>query len=196
MKASKGATFERAFCSVLSQWWLQDPGSKESLFWRTAGSGGRATTRAKAGLTTHGACGDITSTHPSTAAFSKVFTLELKRGYNRATFHDLIDRPARARPVVYEQWIDQAAASALAAGTPYWLLVHKRDAKDAVVVFPAALTDRFPRLLPPAAKYPPYLAAVFTREAEKVRTEVRCTPLAHFLSRLNPEDVRTHTATR
>ena len=190
MKASKGSAFEREFCKTLSRWWLADPDSKESLFWRTAGSGGRATTRAKSGLTTHGACGDIASTHESSMAFSKVFTLELKRGYNRATFHDLIDRPARARPVVYEQWIDQAAASAKAAKTHYWLLVHKRDAKDAVVVFPASLTVWHDRLLRPKPKCPPFLPGVFTRKDQKVRTEVCCTTLTHFLNRLKPEDVR------
>jgi len=45
--SSKGFGFARQMCVLWSKWWTDD--KDEDLFWRTAGSGSRATTRRKRG---------------------------------------------------------------------------------------------------------------------------------------------------
>jgi hypothetical protein len=45
--ASKGGGFERQMCRAWSLWWTGD--KRDDIFWRTSGSGSRATTRAKRG---------------------------------------------------------------------------------------------------------------------------------------------------
>jgi len=42
---AKGSSFEREICTILSKWWTNN--ERDDVFWRTAGSGARATTRSK-----------------------------------------------------------------------------------------------------------------------------------------------------
>lgn len=129
---AKGSSFEREICVKLSLWW--SGGTDEDLFWRTAGSGARATTRAKKGKKTRSHAGDILNTDEVGAPLLKVFSFELKRGYNRATFADLIDKNNRAKIQTYEEWIRQAIRSKKQSGAKTWCIIHKRDRKEAIVL--------------------------------------------------------------
>lgn len=130
---SKGSSFERDFCRRLSIWWSED-NSCDSLFWRTASSGGRAKLRGRKGKQTASHHGDICATNGEGQPFIDMFTIEAKKGYNRATIIDLLDKPARAALQTYEKWILQATESAQQAGTPYWMIVHRRDMRNALVL--------------------------------------------------------------
>jgi hypothetical protein len=132
-RASKGSAFERDFCRRLSIWWSGDE-AIDSLFWRTASSGGRAKLRGRKGKQTASHHGDICATNGEGQPFIDMFTCELKRGYNRATIVDLLDKPERAALQTYEKWILQACESAKQAGTPYWMIVHRRDQRDALIL--------------------------------------------------------------
>lgn len=131
-RAAKGPAFERQFCRELSLWWSN--GQEDSLFWRTSTSGARATTRRKLGKDTIGHYGDICATDQRGVPFTDVFTVELKRGYNRATLHDLLDVPHNGADQTYEKWIIQAIRSHIMAGSLSWMLVTKRDRRDPLVV--------------------------------------------------------------
>lgn len=130
----KGQNFERQICKELSLWLSK--GQRDDLFWRTAGSGGRATTRQKKGKNTAGAAGDICSTDPDSAEFCRFVTFELKRGYNHVSLMDTLDMDNVG---VFCQWIHQAKRSAKAAQTPYWLILHKRDKRLPLVYLPMEL---------------------------------------------------------
>lgn len=134
---AKGSSFEREVCKQLSLWWT---GSKDdSCFWRTANSGGRATVRGRKGKKTQGHCGDICATGKVGSTLTKVFTFELKRGYNRASLSEIMDRPKHLKPSTYEQWIEQAEAAAERAGTPFWLIIHRRDKRECMVTYTSSL---------------------------------------------------------
>lgn len=75
---SKGGTFERKLCTILSLWWTS--GADDDVFWRTPGSGSRATSRKKEGKESK-APGDIQATSPISADFDKVFVCDAKKGY-------------------------------------------------------------------------------------------------------------------
>ena len=97
--ASKGATYERSLCVSLSQWWTQElPEPRTDIFWRTAGSGARATIRHRKNKKTAGSYGDITALDPIGKQFLDAITIEAKRGYSRHTIHDLLDKSDQAAP--------------------------------------------------------------------------------------------------
>ena len=130
--SSKGGSFEREFCKTLGVWWC----GRDDVFWRTAGSGGRATGRKKQGKTTTGHEGDVAATDPIGLPLLQVFSFELKRGYTGATIHDLLDAPSDT-PQTYAAFIEQAGAAAELAKAKWWALVTRRDGRRAVIWLPA-----------------------------------------------------------
>lgn len=133
----KGPAWERKFCTLLSDWWTG--GSPDCVFWRTANSGGRATVRGRKGQHTSGQHGDIAHTAPSGEAFCRAFTVELKKGYNKATLIDLVDKPGSC---VYREWIDKLRNTASAAGSLSWMLVHHRDRREPLVFLEGGVAQR------------------------------------------------------
>jgi len=129
--AKKGSEFERDTCRRLSLW-LSD-GEHDDWLWRSATSGARATVRARKGKSTRGHCGDIAATCPEGERLTKLVTIELKRGYQHVTGIDLIDSVGGGN---IAKFIAQAKEARQRAGTPYWMLIHKRDRRAAVVYAP------------------------------------------------------------
>jgi hypothetical protein len=140
----KGSRFEREICTDLSFWW--SGGERDDIFWRTHGSGARATTRFKQGKTTKGQHGDIAATDPSGKLFTDTVTVSLKRGYSKDTIHDIVDKPYGCKMPKWEQWIMEAETDAEDAGTPFWMIISRRDRRRAIVLAPHKLLSQFPLL--------------------------------------------------
>lgn len=153
---AKGGSYEREVCKTLSLWWTA--GARDDVFWRSYGSGGRATARKKKGKTTAGGTGDIVATDEVGLPFTRLVTTEIKRGYNRnpregkpgGSLHELLDL-AGPTPTVWAEWILQARTAADTAGTPYWAIIHRRDKRVAVIAVPY-------RLLKDLGETPPVMA--------------------------------------
>lgn len=142
--ANKGGPFERLLATALSLWWSK--GKRDDLAWRTAGSGARATVRGRKGKRTAGHVGDLGATNDRMIPFFKLVTIEAKRGYNKTTsLHNLFDPPTRQskkdKATNYTAFIQQAQQAAKRARTPYWILVHRPDRKNAVVFMPMELAE-------------------------------------------------------
>ena len=134
MKSRKGGSFERELCVAFSKWWTQN--KRTDVFWRTAGSGARATTRAKTGQTTYGSHGDIMAVDPIGTPLLRLFTIEIKRGYSKHTLHDILDdTTSRALPTI-QGWINKTNKSIGKAGSHWWMVVHRRDRREAMVYLP------------------------------------------------------------
>lgn len=73
---SKGASFERKVCERLSR--LISPDTDDTLFWRSAISGGRSTRRKKKGKKDATQAGDITSVHSDGAWLIEALFIECK----------------------------------------------------------------------------------------------------------------------
>ncbi len=132
-KHGKGSVFERWFCTRLSLWWTGK--ERDDVFWRTAGSGGRATNRFKRGRTTAGGSGDITFTDPIGKPLLDVFTMELKRGYSKHHVTDVVDK-GRAPRTQWEGFLYQAMASARQSQSLTWMIVTQRDRRLAMCWLP------------------------------------------------------------
>jgi hypothetical protein len=122
---------------MLSEWWSGGP-CDDDLFWRTAGSGGKATRRTACGKKTSANHGDITATDERGAPLIRLLYVETKRGYGSSSLQDLLDKPAH-RKNAYREWIAKCEAGAKASGAPWWLLVVRRDQRRAVAVMPESL---------------------------------------------------------
>lgn len=132
--SSKGSTFEREICVMLSRWWTGN--ARSDIFWRTAGSGARAKVRGRKSQQTEGQHGDIGATDPIGADLIKYFMIELKRGYSRCSIMDMIDKPAGGARQPWEAWLHQIIESHEQSNSARWLLIHKKNRKDALAFFP------------------------------------------------------------
>lgn len=132
----KGSAFEREIAYALSHWW--SGGESETVFWRTHGSGARATSRAKRGRTTAGQYGDICASEPEGNSLLKLFTFSLKTGYARETLQDLVDDPMNpaSRASAWPVWIHEARECSEQARVPYWAVISKRVRRDPIIVLP------------------------------------------------------------
>ncbi len=182
-KSLKGGSFEREVCKLLSLWLSE--GEDDDLLWRSSNSGGRATIRGRKGKqTTH--VGDITETKPAGRAITRLVTTEIKRGYTKFTIADLFDKNPRMVMQEVEKWLDQVLTAQRMAGTPFWMLIQRRDQRVALIYLPAALFKELTQHLFVPALYP--VVQIMTRvgKAEKVHRIV-CLQLDVFLANVTAD---------
>lgn len=129
---SKGSSFERLICKQLSLWWTDN--ERDDIFWRTAGSGARATTRARKGKdSTAGAYGDLTFLDTIGKPLLDLVCFELKRGY-KWDLLDLLDKRAGTKISMIESFWQQAQDSSNQAKVPYSAVIFKRDSRQACIL--------------------------------------------------------------
>jgi hypothetical protein len=139
---AKGSGFERQLCKMLSTWISE--GKTDDVFWRTAGSGGRATVRAKKNKeSARSMHGDILANATGDAAldllakqFLEIVTIEAKAGYSNATPYQVFDKRPTAKLQTWETFFVQAARECTQAKTFGWLIISKRNLAQEVVWMP------------------------------------------------------------
>jgi len=131
----KGSGYEREICTAFGMWWTG--GERDDVFWRASGSGARAKVRGRSGRSTAGQHGDVCATDPIGAPLIALFTIEIKRGYSSASIHAMLDRPARSAQGPYDAFLEQAMESHKNAGSEAWMLITRRDRRDAMVWVPS-----------------------------------------------------------
>lgn len=183
--SSKGSAYERDVCRQLSMWWTN--GDREDVFWRSSGSGARAKVRGKAGKATAGQHGDIAATDPIGEKLIDVLTLELKRGYDRATFQDLLDRPGTAAAQQWEGFLAQTIESWEMAGSYAWGLVARRDRREAMLWLPWYV---FADLRAVGAKVPTPLVRCAVEVRPYGRVELAGMKFADFLTHVEPQQLK------
>lgn len=185
MSKGKGSSYEREVCGLLSQWW--SGGTRTDIFWRSSNSGGRATVRNKAGKSTSGSYGDVAAIDADGVPLIKCLTIELKRGYSGSSFSDLVDQLDHTKAKEVENFIEQASRSAQQAKSRSWVLIHRRDKKKAVAIFPSKLMSD---LLNEGAfeKKPSIVCRIQTTLKSGVPIRLYVIPLNEFLAGFN----RTH----
>lgn len=138
---SKGASYEREVCKLLSKWWTG--GERSDIFWRTSISGGRATTRMKKGKSTFGQVGDMQATDPIGQPLIDLCVIEMKRGYGMTSFMDDVEvSPSRKNEPLWSEWVTKAMMKAKESNTPYWLLITKRNGKERMIFMPRTLRQK------------------------------------------------------
>lgn len=153
MKSKKGSQFEREICKVLSLWWSDQ--ERDDLFWRTPGSGARATVRRKQGKQTTDATADLMATHKSAKPLTKSCLFEMKRGYsdkhkivkNKKTKKlsvrkvsyglevlSILDKKPQHKDPILLQWWKKVEEERIATRRKYSFIIFRRDAKESCIV--------------------------------------------------------------
>jgi hypothetical protein len=142
-KSKKGSRYEREICKKLSRWWTND--EMDDVFWRTAGSGARATTRMKQGVKTADSYGDVGSIRKIGKLLTKNVIIEIKRGYTKkkgkkslkwASITDIIDTQrgsTKTLPAIYKWWLE-LQIKRKESDRKSALLIFKRDRRIACVI--------------------------------------------------------------
>jgi len=125
----KGSAFERDMCRELSIWWNKH----DDTFYKTQGSGNRATVRAKAGKRTRGHYGDVAAVDSRGSLLTKVCVVSLKRGYKGSTCQDLLDQSWSYGEPIFATWIREVIRDQQSAGVAGWMIIQRRDRKDSIV---------------------------------------------------------------
>lgn len=146
-RSGKGSAWERDLCRLLSLWWSE--GEDDGLFWRTSGSGSRATVRSRKGGTAHGQHGDIGPTHPLVEPLFTLLTIEAKKGYNNLDLLSLVDGGQAVGNHLLEQWIAQAKQSSEDASVPHYWIIFRRDRHSPMSLIDKALFQRLRSSLGP-----------------------------------------------
>ncbi len=146
MGKNKGNSFERQVCKQLSLWWTN--GKSEDIFWRTASSGAMANIRSKRHKECFGQYGDIQAINPIGQPLIDLCTIELKRGYSKSTFADLMEPSTHANPnpCQYEKFCLQAYADYQRSDSMSWLLIVKRDRRKTIVLIPSIIYKKLKKL--------------------------------------------------
>ncbi len=132
--ANKGGSYEREVCKRLSLWWTHQ--ERDDVFWRSAGSGGRAKVRGRRGVSTYGSDGDIGLLDPIGKPFIDLIMMEIKRGYPHYTLDDILDRAAKSKRQRWEEFHQQVIESWIISKRWTWMLLVKRDNRDEMIYIP------------------------------------------------------------
>jgi len=131
-KSVKGSSFEREICKQFSLWWTDD--ERDDIFWRTSGSGARATTRRKTNKKTKYEYGDVSFTDPVGQLLIDTFLIELKRGYSAdISVLDFLDKKTGKNTLLL-QWWNKAEEERKFAKRKYSLIIFRRNRKEACVL--------------------------------------------------------------
>lgn len=179
----KGSSYEREVCRQLGKWW--SGGIRDDIFWRTSGSGARATVRSAKGQKTSGQYGDVSAIDSIGEPLLQVFSIELKRGYSANSFGDMFDFPAKAKKQKWEVFYRQAKASAEASGARYWMLIWRRDRRRALVFVPLEV------MMEVSGSFScPHITAAVPLYGDKM-VEVFCCAFEDFLNNTTPKQIKS-----
>ncbi len=182
--SQKGSSFERDICKQLSYWWTD--GERSDVFWRTQTSGARATTRAKQGKKTFGQNGDVQACDPLGQPLLDLVSIEIKRGYSKSSFADMVEAPEKAAIQQYDKFIAQAIQDAKKAEVPYWWLITKRDRKETWITMPY---DFWACLELSGVKIYPSIRLYYLSKALQRKIRVVLMPFTLFLKRTSSEEL-------
>ncbi len=179
-KSSKGSAFERQVCKQLSLWWTD--WERDDIYWRTSQSGGRATSRTKAGKTTAGQYGDITCVDPDGVGseLTKLFSIELKKGYGPWSFVDLIARTTSPKTHPFRRFWAQVEQQVESSEVFLPMLIVQRSGSAPLLILEGTTMRA---LLPLKACRLPHVSLV------AFEYNVVATRLEHFLENTDPDAV-------
>ena len=133
--SKKGGAFERKIAVEMSEWWSL--GQYDDLFWRTPGSGARATSRTKKGKSTSSGSGDLMACDSRGKLLLKLCAFELKKGYMSTTLQDLFDisetRPGMSQ---IDKFVAAAHRASQESGSKTWALIMERNRRLPLITFP------------------------------------------------------------
>jgi hypothetical protein len=183
---SKGNTFEREICKLLSKWFSH--GERDDIFWRADNSGGRAKSRSRKGKNTYGQYADIRASDPIGEPILQVFTIEAKRGYSKYTFMDMLDKKPHMAMQKWEEHALQARTDSKNAKALSWMLISRRDQRESLVFIPSKIIRQLESMGAELKKIPHMQGWVYSRSGKRIH--LYTARLLDFLVKVSPEIVK------
>lgn len=140
----KGSAFEREVCVQLSLWWTQ--GSRDDVFWRTAGSGARAKMRSKVGKKTLQHYSDIKADDSVGELLTRLCCFELKTGYGHWSPLDFVDAAHHPESSPMGGFLSRLCADTETSGRPFPILIFRRQGRKACICLPLRLYNAIARV--------------------------------------------------
>jgi len=84
----------------------------------------------------------VCASDPEGEPLIKAFNIEIKRGYSRETPLDMIDRGKRSVLRKWDEWLFKVKHEAVENNRPFWMVIHQRDYRCAMVWFSRMTFDR------------------------------------------------------
>lgn len=159
-KSKKGSKFERDICKRMSLWYSHD--ERDDIFWRTAGSGARATVRMKEGKMTADSAGDICAIHPSGKRFTRLCIFELKRGYsakNRSrgvSILTIVDKLIKEKEPILLEWYKKLQKELKQHKRKFGFIIFQRDRKNPCIAMDSQVFDYLNRRNKKKYFWPPF----------------------------------------
>lgn len=127
-------------CKKLSLWYSH--GKRDDIFWRTAGSGARATVRMKSGKCTNDSAGDMCSLGDEGLKLTSNSIWEFKRGYTSKknanmsiSLIPILDKLAKEKEPLLIQWFKKLFLEMKDHKKSHGFIIFKRDRKNACIAF-------------------------------------------------------------
>lgn len=139
---AKGGAFEREISKELSLWWTH--GERDDIFWRSHGSGARATARRKTGKATAFQDGDICITDPIGQPLLKAVTIELKKGYPKWNIKALLDTNKKDPELAV--FFEQCKREKENSKTEGWWLITRQQSRNKLLFFDKGFKVLFSKL--------------------------------------------------
>lgn len=137
---AKGASTEREVAKLLSLWWTAD--EKDDVFYITAGSGARQTTRRKQNKETANSAGDLNYLDVEGKVLIDGVLFEIKRGYNELLdVLAIVDAKTTRKPNIILQWVEKAEREREENERLFISLIIRRDYKEYFIIIPVGLVE-------------------------------------------------------
>jgi len=117
---AKGSGYERTICKMLSKW--LNGKEKPYVWWRSPSSGGLATITAQNPNLT----GDIISVLPEGNFLTDIFSIEVKTGYPKSSFHKFFKKVKNNE--ILQFWKQAKLDASKSNKEP--MLIYKKDRKE------------------------------------------------------------------
>lgn len=133
----KGAKYERNIVKSLSLWYTN--GKRDDIFYRTSGSGARATKRINNNIDTANSCGDISALDSIGQKLIDLCIFELKSGYTKQyasqsiQIIELIDTRNKKDPLIVK-WIKKIQKESKQHKRKHAIIIFRRDRKNSCIL--------------------------------------------------------------
>jgi hypothetical protein len=135
----------------------------------------------------------MAATDPIGAPLIDMFTIEMKRGYSDQSLQSLLDRKATSGVQLWEGWFRQAIESWEQAGSYAWMLITRRDRREALVWVPMFVLNDLRQMGALPNKPDPYVGITFTareKGSEPVVVSASGMLLDNWLEQVQPEHIK------
>lgn len=184
---AKGSQFEKDVCKAFSLWITNN--KRDDIFYKTSGSGGRATHRQKQNKTTAFSAGDMSFNDILGRRLIEYFLVEIKRGYNnKMKVMSLIDKTIKGEPSIVK-WFKKGEVERKQNNRRATIIIFRRDYCKTVIALKEQTYIELENIVGPYTDYG--ISNVITLHLDSTQGfTIVMIPLEGFFEWISPDEFR------